>query len=103
MGTCKRWNSYKWMIDREGKIISVKVPNKCISRMGKNIIIDDCEDGNLFQIWIYNLFSHTISPIRNGLIHMTIDKKIGSENGSVKLLPSEYPSPLYQTWEMEEI
>lgn len=99
---CKKWNSYRWIMDSEGKILSVKSPNKCIERMRNRMIINDCEDGNEYQMWAYSVLGKKLASMNNGLLQVTVENGILFENAHLKLLRSESPRQPYQTWEIEK-
>lgn len=102
---CKSWNSYKWMTDSEGKIINVRDPTKCITRLHDKLIISHCINGNSYQRWMYSVFDQRIVWIKNSYLQVVLKNNMGFTNAIVGVVRSEniLNLPAHHKWNINSL
>jgi len=98
---CQTWNSFKWTMDYEGKIINYKDPSFCIQMTGERMTIEKCINGSGKQMWFYNSNGKRILSLINGLNGMAVANGVASKKAQVKkLLYGDGSVTDAETWEI---
>jgi len=102
---CKSWDSYKWSIDSEGKVLNYRDPRKCITKIQSRLIIRECINGNHNQKWMYSVFDEKLVWMKNSNWQVVVKDNVGAENANVKLFKSENVlySPSHHKWDMDPL
>jgi len=87
---CQNWNSFKWVIDYEGKIRNYKNLNVCVSMSGSRVTLDYCVDGKPAQKWIYNSNGSRFLSFVNGLKALKVENGIAATKAQVKVLSYDW-------------
>jgi len=98
---CQSWNSFKWISDYEGKLRNLKNPDLCITIQGMRVQLDDCWDGKMQQMWIYNSNGKRLLPQVNGLKALTVAAGFAQEGNIVKSLNYQDWAEDSNTWNIQ--
>jgi len=106
LSKCKYWDSFKWTIDHEGKIMNFKNPTKCLTRSGKKLKLSDCLHDNIYQKWTYDVMSQYLSSLVNGEVKIRAERKEVSSQKEVRILVSKIEknvSSCLISWYLEKL
>ena len=66
-------NSFRWVMDKNGKIQSIYSPNECLGySQGDEVSIESCKNNS---IWSYDAYNHVIKNVANKCLTIDNDNK----------------------------
>merc|ERR1712226_5666 len=77
---CRKWDTIQWTMDTKGKILNFRDSSKCLTRSGKNLVIQDCTQRNSFQSWNYDFITQKLSIIKNSKVAAVVLNSEASKN-----------------------
>jgi len=95
---CQNWNSFKWVLDYEGKIHNYKNRNLCINMQGQRVTIEYCVEGKPQQMWVYNSNDRRLLSQNNGLKSLTVASRQATGRNQVKAINYNEDVDLSETW-----
>lgn len=104
ISTCKDWITYKFFMDKEGKIHTTSNNEFCVARQGKRLQLSPCKKGNITQLWTYSIIDKKIISLVNWKKQITLqDGESFRLNNQVLVLPEEIIGSRTQMWDLNPV
>lgn len=87
LSECRNWDTFTWGMDNQGKIKNFKDSTKCITRLGRKMILKHCEYDNIFQQWTYDIINKHLSILVNSELKAKVENLEYSSKMEIRILP----------------